>query len=448
MFYGIQQRLEESIARHKSPSASVAILHKGKILTAAAGYLNMQTKVEATTDSIYQIGSTTKPFTATLAMMLIDEGRLRIDDRVVDHLPEFTLSDAGAAREIRIKHLLCHTNGIDGDRITDTGNTEDAVAKLVAGLKDAEVLHPPGSFLSYSNVGYIVLGRILEVIEGEPWDKILRRRLLIPLGLKTAVTSAEEALAQHTAMGHELAADGSLQLAASAFAPRSNGPSGTTLAMSAADLIRFAKFHLDDGVTATGKRLLSEKSCRIMRQLQISTPLSSRYTGWGFGWMLFGWNNADVFGHDGGWSGQASYLRLSPRAGLAIAVLVNGGFTAGVFRDIARPVLQESAGFHLPAPLEFGPAYTGDLAPYAGRYSRFGQTVELAVRDKALTGALSGPYVGDKAQSLTVTLTDRERAVCTIEGISEPVGAYFLDFDPNGRPAYFHVTERAFKREK
>lgn len=444
----LQSRLEESLARHGVPGASVAVLRDGEITAVAAGSLNVETGVAATPDAVFQIGSVTKSFTATLAMMLAEEGKLRLDDRVVDHLPDFTLADAAAARAITIRHLLCHTNGIDGDRIVDTGHNDDAVALFVAGLKEAAVLHPVNAFFSYSNVGYIVLGRILEVIEEKSWDRILQDRLLTPLGLSSAVMSAETAVYRRVAAGHESAVDGSHRLAGSAFLPRSNGPSGTTLAMTASDLVRFAQFHLDGGVAASGQRLLSEASCRAMRQPQVATPQSRRYSGWGLGWMLFYWQGADVFGHDGGWSGQSCYLRLSPAAKLAVAVQANGGFTAGVFRDIAGPILKEHANFVIPGPPVVGTAFAGDLTPYAGRYGRFGQAVDLAVSGAALKGTLSGPYAGDRPPAVTVTLIDRERAACVIEGINEPMGAYFLDFDDAGRPGYFHVTERAFKREE
>ncbi len=444
----LQARLEESLARHGTPGASVAVLRDGEIIAAAAGVLNMETGVTATPDAVFQIGSVTKSFTATLAMMLAEEGRLRLDDRVVDHLPDFTLADAAAVRQITIRHLLCHANGIDGDRIVDTGRNDDAVALFVAGLKDAALLHPVNAFFSYSNVGYIVLGRILEVIEEKSWDRILQDRLLTPLGLTSAVMSAETAVYRRVAAGHETAANGSLRLAGSAFAPRSNGPSGTTLAMTASDLVRFAQFHLDGGVAASGKRLLSEAACQAMRVPEVATPLSRRYSGWGLGWMLFYWQGADVFGHDGGWSGQSCYLRISPAAKLAVAVQANGGSAAGVFRDIAGPILKEHANFVVPGPPVVGTAVAVDLTPYAGRYGRFGQAVDLAVSGTVLKGTLSGPYAGDHPPAVTVTLIDRERAVCVIEGINEPMGAYFLDFDDKGRPGYFHVTERAFKREQ
>lgn len=444
----LQMRLEESLARHGVPGASVAVLRDGEIIAAAAGSLNMETGVAATPDAVFQIGSVTKSFTATLAMMLAEEGKLRLDGRVIDYLPDFTLADAESARQITIRHLLCHTNGIDGDRIVDTGRNDDAVAWFVSGLKEAAVLHPVNAFFSYSNVGYILLGRILETIESKPWDRILQDRLLTPLGLSSAVMSAESAVYRRVAAGHEVGANGSYRLAGSAFAPRSNGPSGTTLAMTASDLARFARFHLDGGVTASGKRLLSTESCRAMRVPEVATPLSRRYSGWGLGWMLFYWQGADVFGHDGGWSGQSCYLRISPAAKLAVAVQANGGSAAGVYRDIAGPILKERANFVIPGPPVVGTAFAGDLTLYAGRFGRFGQAVDLAVSGAALTGTLSGPYAGDSPPAVTVTLIDRDRAVCVIDGINEPMGAYFLDFDDQGRPGYFHVTERAFKREK
>ncbi|MCX7172730.1 MAG: serine hydrolase [Proteobacteria bacterium] len=449
----LQETLAQGVVRHGVPGASMAVLHTGRIHSVAAGVLNVETGIAATPDSVFQIGSVTKSFTATLAMMLIEEGRLALDDLVVAHLPDFTLADGGAnaARTIRVKHLLCHVNGIDGDRIEDTGNGDDAVEKFIAKLHDCQLLHPVGAFFSYSNVGYNVLGRILEVVEGKPWDRILRERLLQPLGLTSAVTSAGESNAERTAVGHESDAQGNLKLSTFGFAPKSNGPSGTMLAMSAPDLLRFARFHMD-GVTEDGRRLLTPASLQLMRQAHVDIPQSYRYSGWGLGWMLFDWNHQGAFGHDGGWAGLSAYLRICPRSKLIAVLLANGGDAALLMRDAVGPILAEYGDLMPPELPPIGQPLPADLDRYAGRYSRYGQTITLRVDGSRLVGRMAGPYVDDvdgeeQGTPLSLELIDGDKAVCHIGGVPVPVGAYFLDFGPDGRPGYLHVTARAFRRE-
>lgn len=441
----LQVALESSIQRHGVPGATLAVLRDGGIEVAAAGVLNVDTRVEVTADSLFQIGSVTKSLTATLAMMQVEAGRLQLDAPVTEFLGDFMLADADAARRITLRHLLCHTSGIDGDRLDDTGRNADAVENLVAGLRDCAVIHPPGAFFSYSNAGYIVLGRVLEVLEGKPWDQILKDRLLAPLGLTSAVTLAEDAVRHRVATGHEANAAAVPRPVAGGFAPRSNGPSGTTLAMSARDLVRFARFHVE-GVSESGERLLSDASLQGMRQMQVGTPLSPRYAGWGLGWMLFHSGDAQVVGHDGGWAGQSACLRLCPTRQFAVALLANGGFPTGVFRDLAGPLLGRYAGFVLPGPPAAGKAADIDVGPYAGRYARFGQSIDLAATDGRLVGTFGGPYVGEQPVAITIELLSRNQGRCTLGSHPEPIGAYFLEIGDDGRPEYLHCTERAFRR--
>jgi CubicO group peptidase (beta-lactamase class C family) len=441
----LKTKLEQGIRRHGVPGASMAVLRNGRVETAAAGVLNIDTGVAVTEDSVFQIGSVTKSLTATLVMMQVDAGRISLDDRIVDHLPDFALEDAAATGRVTVRQLLCHTSGIDGDRLDDTGSDPDAVRKLVGRLKDCRSLHAPGALFSYTNVGYIVLARILERLEQKPWDEILEERLIVPLGLESATTSGEVGARYSVASGHvDRKLDGT-RVTVGGFAPRSNGPSGTTLAMTAADLLAFARFHIE-GITRTGEPLLSRSSLDLMRQQHVATPLSVRYSGWGLGWMIFGFGGSEVVGHDGGWAGQTAYLRLDPRENVALALLVNGGFAAGVFRDVAAPLLHEWCGL---TPPQFTPPdydATRDVRAYAGRYGRFGQCIELASTRGRLVGTLTGPYVDDEPVPISVELLTRDQGCCRIGTHPEPVSCYFLQFGADGRPAYFHVTERAFRR--
>ena len=114
------------------PAAAVAVLVDGEIVDHATGTLNTATGVEATTDSVFQIGSITKVWTATLVMQLVDEGLVGLDEPVRTYLPEFRLADADAADAITVRQLLSHQAGFEGDVFTDTGRGDDAVEKYVA----------------------------------------------------------------------------------------------------------------------------------------------------------------------------------------------------------------------------------------------------------------------------------------------------------------------------
>jgi CubicO group peptidase (beta-lactamase class C family) len=128
------------LAEHKVPGAAIAVLVDGEIVDFAAGVLSKATGVEATTDSVFQIGSITKLWTTTLAMQLVDEGRLDLDAPVRRYVPEFALSDDSAAAAITVRQLMCHTSGFEGDLFTDTGTGDDCVERYVATLHDTAQL--------------------------------------------------------------------------------------------------------------------------------------------------------------------------------------------------------------------------------------------------------------------------------------------------------------------
>ncbi len=107
-----------------------------------------------------------KVWTATLAMQLVDEGKLDLDAPVADVLPELRLADAEVAKTVTMRHLLNHTSGIDGDVFTDTGRGDDCVEKYVALLSEQKQNHPLGATWSYCNAGFVLAGRVIEKLTG------------------------------------------------------------------------------------------------------------------------------------------------------------------------------------------------------------------------------------------------------------------------------------------
>ena len=334
-----QERLALLADKHGVPGANLAILANGEVTEAAYGVLNARTGVEATTDSLFQIGSISKVWTATLIMQLVDEGLLDLDEPVVTYLPDFKVADPDVTKAVTTRHLLAHTSGIDGDHFLDTGRGDDCVEKYVASCAELKQNHPLGATMSYCNSGYTVLGRILEVLRGKSWDAILRERLFTPLGLETAGTLPEEALLHRAAVGHLKPPGGELQVAPVWGIFRSAGPAGLIHA-TPREVLRFAELHLADGVTTDGTRVISAESAQAMRRPQVAVPdVYTLGSHWGLGWILMTWDGREVYGHDGGTIGQSAFLRIVPDAGIAICLLTNGGHTQDLFRDLYNEIL-------------------------------------------------------------------------------------------------------------
>lgn len=389
-------RLADLASRHGVPGAQLGILSLGadsapdELVEVATGVLSTRTGFPATPDALFQIGSITKVWTATIIMMLVDEGRIGLDQPVAEILPGFALGDAEVARAVTVRHLLTHTSGIDGDIFVDTGRGDDCVERYVDGLRDAAQSQPLGATWSYANSGYVVLGRIVEVVTGTSWDAAVAARLTVPLGLTRTASLPEHVLLHASAIGH-FERDGSAQPAPVWHTPRSVGPSGA-LSCAAGDVLAFARLHLTGGLAADGTRLLSAESAAAMADFQVEVPDTHTYgDSWGLGWVRYDWNGHRLLGHDGGTVGQGALLRLLPERGLAVTVLTNGGRVRDLADALFREVFGALADVEPPAPLVPPVAAVGaDLTAHVGRYERGGFVIDVEP-DGTLRQTASGP---------------------------------------------------------
>jgi len=328
--------LSDLIAKYDVPGAQVAVLADGEIQDEAAGVLSLHTRVETTSDSVFKIGSITKIWTATLIQQLVNDRVLTLDRPVRDYLPGFRLSDPAATDTLTTRHLLTHTGGLDGNHSTDTGRNDDAIERFVATLADADHPLPPGTLFSYSNSGYALLGRLVEVLRGNPFHHVLRERLVTPLGLRTVATDTYEAILHRAAIGH-LHTGGKLTPTTSWAVRYHCTPSGSHLAMSARDLLEFVRPHLTDPALAE------------LREPQLASvpDFGGGILGWGLGWMLY---RDGVIGHTGVSKGQKAFLRVVPSANVAVAVLTNSAGAEPLAHEILSTVLGELAGVETTPP--------------------------------------------------------------------------------------------------
>ncbi len=374
-------RLAELAQQARVPGAALGIWADEQEVLAAAGLLNCVTGVEVTTDSLFHVGSITKVWTATMIMQLVDEGLLSLDTTVAEALPGVRLGAADLGDHVTVVHLLTHTSGIDGDIFTDTGRGDDCVERYVGLLGRACSAFPPGGAYSYCNSGWVVLGRIIEVLDGRSWDESLRERLCGPLELTQTVTLPEQAILYRAAVGHRA---GGARVRAWNL-PRSVGPAGL-ITSAAHDLLTFVRLHLDGGFLPNGKRLLSEASVAAMQQPRAVIPdFSTPGSTIGLGWRAYHWAGHTIIGHDGDTVGQSAYLRVDPQARIAACLLTNSAESTSLKRAVFTEVFG-SLGISvppLPRPVAVG-ATELDLGQHTGRYERSSRRLEVSVRDGRL----------------------------------------------------------------
>lgn len=356
-----RSRLEADLPRlsnlHSVPGVAVAVSSGSDLIEAGAGVINNRTQIPVTSDSLFQIQSVTKLFTATLVMQLCDEGQVALDEPVRTYLPSFRTADAAASEQITVRHLLTHSGGFEGDLWQPTTTGPDALERFVDDLVPQAPQHSrPGQRFSYCNSGFGTLGRLVEVLRESTFEEALRRHIAEPLGLEHLAFTADQALAFRTAIGHVSSGPGQpLQpIPTWGLMPLSNPSAGAQLAMSAGDLVRFGRAFISGG-------LLSPETTALMLQPHLK---HHGETHQGLGWRIPAPGLAE---HGGGAPGVVSFLKIAPAHGLAVAVLTNAD--AGV--KLAGELLDQL--FADIAPSQAAPTPENkrvlDPVPVLGRYS-------------------------------------------------------------------------------
>ncbi|MEV6966538.1 serine hydrolase domain-containing protein [Hamadaea sp. NPDC051192] len=430
--------LSELIAKHGVPGAQIAVLADGEIHDEAAGVLSLHTRVETTTDSVFKIGSITKVWTATLVQQLVNDRVLDLDRPVRDYLPGFRLSDPAATEILTARHLLTHTGGIDGNHFTDTGRNDDAIEKFVATLADADHLLLPGTLFSYSNSGYVVLGRLVESLRGKPFHDVLREHLATPLGLTTVATTTYEAILHRAAIGH-VSADGELAPTKSWAVRYFSTPSGSHLAMSARDLLKFVHLHLTDPALA------------VLRVPQLASvpDFGGGVVGWGLGWMLY---QDGVAGHTGVSKGQKAFLRVVPSAGVAVAVLTNSSGAAPMAYEILSTVLADlTDAVTTPLPVPPAASLPVDVERMCGTYRSTLYDRTLTVEDdrafliRRPRNELAKSLLGKSEERVEVVRLNDSAIITATPGLDGHQVLSLIGTDEDGRARFLHDGAAAYR---
>jgi CubicO group peptidase (beta-lactamase class C family) len=370
------------MARYGVPGVAVGVLHAGREYTNGYGVTNLNAPLPVDASTLFQTGSITKTYTATLMMRLVDMGRVDLDAPVRRYLPDLTLADASVAARVTVRQLLNHTAGWFGDYFGPEPSAlqptvwprrgDDAVAAYVADMAFLPQLAPLGALLSYNNAAFVLAGRVIEVVTGQTYEAALTEVLLKPLGMGRAVFFPEEAISYRVAAGHGADADGTAVVNPLWAMPRVLNPAGG-LILPITDQLTYARFHLGDGTAPDGTRLLSPAALAEMRTARapgaaFSVTANAEVYGWGVGWALEQIDGVQIVTHNGGTFGQMAVLALVPARGFAVAVFTNAKPQGErLHYDVSTWALEAYLGLRTPLPPTVDlPA--ARLAEYVGRY--------------------------------------------------------------------------------
>lgn len=312
----MRARMQQFVDQGKTAGLVVLIQRHGvTAIHEARGWQDRESHVAMKTSSIFQIASMTKPITGTAIMMLADEGLVGLGDPVEKYLPEFRgmllASGAKPHRAPTVRDLLTHTSGMAGTvpSLASISQTRDrTLAQAVLVFSQQRLAFEPGERWSYSNTGIATLGRIVEVVSGQPFEKFLAERLFKPLGMNDTFFFVPEdrypRIAAMYAMNGEKLERAEFDLyRKGAIYPAPEGG----LYSTAADMAAFYQMMLDGGV-ARGKRFLSKAAVEVMTRNHTGDLKAGFAPGFGYGlsWGvikdadgLFRMNSIGTYGHGG-----------------------------------------------------------------------------------------------------------------------------------------------------
>jgi CubicO group peptidase (beta-lactamase class C family) len=380
--------LREQAAAHCQatgvPGYLAGVFHDGGQTVVAHGVANAATGAPMCDDTGFLFGSVTKVLTTTLVLQQVERGMVDLDERVVAYLPDFRLTTPAAAEEIRVRNLLSHTNGIDADLFCPDAGGRDALAIYVRELGEhCGALFGPDEYMSYSNGGMIVAGRLLEAVTGAGFHDLLRRELYAPAGMDDSCTSAREAILRRTAVGHfPDPATGAARRTDMFMLPDSWAPAGSTPIGTIRDLLAFGRTHLAGGVSTSGRHVLSRELAARMRSVShdMGTP---NVPPIGLGWLLVPFGRTTVLSMSGASPGGVAVLVVVPEHDLVFAAFGNDMRAMPLHDQNLLWLLREHLGVEVPDLLSDA-APAGDLARYAGTYRSNQLRVDVSVVDGQL----------------------------------------------------------------
>ena len=354
--------MQEKIDQKEIAGAVTVVIARDNILHAeSTGYADLATKRPMTPDTLFWIASMTKPITGVAILMLQDEGRLNVTDRVAKHIPELAnlKTPSGKPANLTITQILTHTSGL-GEASGEAARNARTLAELVPVWLAAPMQYEPGEKWKYTQSGINLAGRIVEVISGMTFDAFLQERLFDPLGMKDTTFYPFEQKGARVVTAYAKNKDtGELEPVPprADYGARNRPPQGNGgLYSTANDYARFCQMLLNRG-SLDGKRYLSGKAFKVLTSVhtgELPTGFFQRDAfgqrgmnyGWGIGTCILRTPHEGVpamlspgaFGHGGAWGTQAW---IDPVRGVAYLLMVQrSNFPNSDASDVRRAFQQ------------------------------------------------------------------------------------------------------------
>ena len=444
---------EGRMREHRIPGVAIGIVDNGVISTRGLGITNIDDPLPVTEHTVFPIASISKTFAATAAMRLVEQGKIDLKAPVRKYLPEFTVRDETVSREATVWNLLTHSGGWEG-QISGPERGEDTLRNFVATvMSDNMQIAPPAAAWSYNNAGYSVAGRLLEVVTGTSINRAMRDLVFAPLGLAHAGTTAGDFIVNRFAAGHVARGSDAPTL----IRPYTHATSVTSggIGLCIADMMTYAKFHLGDGTSVKGERILTRASLELMQTPQLEKQSTDDTIG--IGWHIRRVGSVRIAGQGGTAGGHILVLSIVPERNFAISILTNAQNGWRLIQEVEREALRAYHGIvygrnqaiahrglveTLPnvEPLATQP---GPQA-YVGRYRRPTNTVDVRVENGRLV-VQDVPDGGGARPVMPIAFFGPDRAVI-IDGNDRGQSIEFVR-DAGGAVKWVRVVGRVAVRQ-
>ena len=328
----IDRDVRDTIAAWHVPGLAIAIVQNDRVIFVKGyGIKEVGGTQPVTADTLFEIGSTTKAFTATAMAMLVDEKKLSWDDPVRNYVTGFHISDSCTDSLITLRDIASHRSGVARhDELWDDSDlSRDELIRRIGAMK---ISRPIRTAYQYNNLMFVTAGEAAASAAKMPWEQLIRTRIFEPLGM----TASRIAFADWPASDHATGHRGDLKGGGAAIQPMRNydalAPAGT-IKSSAHDMAQWLRFQLAGGVI-DGKRLLSQAALEETHTPQTIIPIGpgtrTLYPDTNFLTYALGWNASDYHGqllvaHAGALNGFRTNVALLPKQNLGIVLLENIG---------------------------------------------------------------------------------------------------------------------------
>jgi len=368
--------VSKKMAEYGIPGVAFGIVKNGAVTMRGFGVTNIDDPQPITPETVFALASISKTVTTTAMMRLVEQGKVDLEAPVQKYLPDFKLGDEAASKSVAVWHLLTHTPGWEGQLSSEDRGTQ-TLATFVESLKDIPQLARPGEVWSYNNAGFVVAGRVIEVVTGQTIHQAFRSLVFDPIGLTRAFTRTEDFVTYRFSVAHRGMPG---QVLVSRPLARSVSIAAGGVSMSLSDVLAYGRFHLSDGTGKDGKTVLSRASLQKMQ-----TPRLRKHgtdEDMGLGWHLRKVGGVLTAAH-GGTLGHCLLLELVPERNLVLAILTNHSDGWRLIQDVERTALKTLEGVSLDPAQAIGHrgvnetmpdapimAKQPDPAPYLGVYKR------------------------------------------------------------------------------